>query len=230
MSRYEIVTRLAGGAWEACEHMDDEEARHKTLATARKSLQEFLVDVRQAFEMGSMDEDYSAADYAIRDVVADELYNVAWNKDVDTLQIQASFREVLAKIAACLDHGTAGMTDHHVDLAKTVSDYGVEAHWETIGVVMPSADGAKWNKFALAPTGWTNECAADFVNKLIRELNQEDRLERGDVPVGELLDARMKEAGFVLVDKSVGNMAETICWDCEHEDEVEESAAPAPGA
>lgn len=77
LAKFEIVTRDIGG-FENVDTIDGAPAYYTTQEDARKALEEHLLAVGEAVLAGDMEDGYSPADFRIRDITNQEIFELDW--------------------------------------------------------------------------------------------------------------------------------------------------------
>ena len=233
------MVRLAGGGTDHSSHAEgtDEPQLYPLLSEARAELQTTLQDVAEAVQAGDMDDEYPVTDYFLHDTQTGRSYDVAWAPAKSNILVRVSHAEALAQLAQLLAEPTSPDEERafQLDVAKTALEFGLADHRDTVTILLPSQDGPKWDKHAIAPSSMAGRFALLFVDQASALANElQAAIDSGEfdddgLTVAERIDAHLEEAGFTLLSNDEGNLRIAKPWDA-YEPEVadEPLASPAP--
>lgn len=233
------MVRLAGGGTDHSSHAEgtDQPQLYPLLSEARAELQTTLQDVAEAVQAGHMDDDYPVTDYFLHDTQTGRSYDVAWAPDKSNILVRVSHEEALAQLVKLLAEATSPAEERafQLDVAKTALDFGLADHRNTVAILLPSQDGPKWDKYAIAPSSMAAAVALSFVDQASARANDlQTAIDLGGIDDDELtvadrIDAYLEEAGFTVLSNDEGNLRIAKPWDA-YEPEItdEPSSSPAP--
>lgn len=230
------MVRLVHGSTDHFSFADgsDEPDLYPLLSGARAELESTLKDIAEAARNGNMEEDHSVADYFLHDTKTNRMYDVAWGPEKADLLVRISHQDALSTLVQALAQPAGADHEFHLDVAKTALDFGLVDHRNTVAIVLPSQDGPRSDKHALAPSSMGSAPALAFVNEACTSANDlQEAIDAGGVDddgmsVSERIDAYLEEAGFTVLSGDEGNLRVTHAWDY-HEARIvdEPSSAPA---
>ena len=235
MSRIAIMVRLAHGGTDHASFSEGSSSPllYSLLSEARAELQSTLKDVAEAAQNGSMGSDYRVADYFLHDTQTGYSYDVAWSLDKTDLLVRLSHQEILSTLVQLLaaPDPAEGEYAFQLDAARTALDFGLADHRNTFAIILPSHDGPRWDKHAIAPNSMAGATATDFVNQVCARANQEqaaideETADDDGSSVAERIDLYLEEAGFTVLSNDAGNVRIARPWDAHEPDPTEEPAS-----
>lgn len=222
MSHYEVVTALANGDWENVSRDSDNDSPvlFSQLNEARLDLQDDLESLREAVREGNISDGYSVRDFAIREIATGRIIPVAWDVTETNLLLRVSMRTLVENLAAVLaDDVTPERRAFLAEFANTALQHGIDDRSHDAFIVLPSHDGPRYDKHAIAPTGLSRGEAVDYVNTVTARANRLDAeheyggIDEEGTPVGEYIEQALEEAGFTILSDDNGNLGVAEAWD-----------------
>lgn len=236
MSRVAIMVRLADGRTDHLSLSENSSSPplYPFLSEARVDLQSTLKHLVGAAR-DHMDGDHRVTNYFLRDTTTGRSYDVAWAPNITNLLVRLSHQEILSNLVQLLGASDLDASEYafQLDAATTALDFGLTDHRKTFAIVLPSQDGPRWDKHAIAPNGIDGAAATDLINRVCARANQDqaaidDETSNDDeLSVGERIDLYLEEVGFTVLSNVEGNLRVAHAWDA-HEAVPAEEPSSAP--
>lgn len=182
-----------------------------------------------------MEDEYNVTDYFLHDTKTLHDYDVVWAPGRKDLLVRVSHQATVSQLLQLLVEPT-GAADERVfqlDLARTAPDFGIADHTDTVAVLLPSQDGPRSDKHAIAPS-MAGALAVAFVNEAcVRANDLQAAIDQGSfdndgMRVCDRIDLYLEEAGFTVLSNYQGNLRIAEPWDAYDPEPTDEPESAQP--